>query len=246
MKPSSIQRRLCSSGFTLLELLLGIVLVAVLAALLYTVTGRLAAKGRETACAGRLRQLSLAFQLYTAEHKGRFFDDRSWSKLLNPYIGKEISGSWQSNGAEAARLAITCPEINALRPRNAFSGLYAVNYTFINAIDGPMVGQPPSDWPLQVQNVPVPGKAWVFTEAGRRTAAGSYEVDPVGYIAPGNLSSRPVPGVASLIWPHEGQRKNFAFLDGRVQSMTWLEVNAFNGLSSSSPAYREFHGRRAP
>ncbi len=230
----------------MIELLVALALVAVLAVLLHTAAGRLTTKGREAACTGRLRQLGLAFQQYVADHNGRFIDDRSWSGQLNPYIARKTNQIWQSDADEAARSVITCPGVNALRPRNAFSGLYAINYVFNNGIDGPTAGQPPSDWPQQMHNVPAPSKAWVFTEAGRRTAAGSYEIDPLGYIAPGNLSPKPTPGVASLIWPHEGERKNFAFLDGRVQSMTWQEVNAFNGLSSTTPAYREFHGLRTP
>ncbi|MCK6470209.1 MAG: type II secretion system GspH family protein [Planctomycetes bacterium] len=57
-------------GFTLVEMLVVIGILALLAALLLPVLGRARAEGRRTACKSNLRQVYQAMQMYTNEHHG--------------------------------------------------------------------------------------------------------------------------------------------------------------------------------
>lgn len=226
-------------GVTLLEMLVVSAILMVLATLIFPWSTRMVAKARQAACATNLRHLARAFQLYIAENNGSFFLDRQWTTALQPYIGREDNW-WQKAAYRSA--GVSCPAVNALRGARFNSGIYGVNYSFINTIEGPEPGKPPAGWPLKLANVPKPARAWAFTEAGRQLADGSADVDPLGYITPGNFRVRPGPSVASLVWPHAGGHRNLAFLDGHVEALTWEEVDAWNGAPPASPAYREFHG----
>jgi prepilin-type N-terminal cleavage/methylation domain-containing protein/prepilin-type processing-associated H-X9-DG protein len=66
-------RRKCywgRSGFTLVELLVAVSIIAVLAALILTVAIRAAGKGGQVACASNLRQIAIAVQAYAYDHDG--------------------------------------------------------------------------------------------------------------------------------------------------------------------------------
>ena len=68
-EPASVFRRVRSSaGFTLVELLVVIAVVAILAALLLPAVSRGKDKARAVVCTGSLRQLSYAFMMYLDVH----------------------------------------------------------------------------------------------------------------------------------------------------------------------------------
>ena len=58
-------------GFTLVELLIVIAVIAVLAALLLPVLGKAKEQGRSTACLSNLRQIGVALQIYVHENNNR-------------------------------------------------------------------------------------------------------------------------------------------------------------------------------
>lgn len=69
-------------GFTLLELLVVVAIIALLAAVLFPVFSRAREKGRQTACFSNLRQVGLAFALYTDDSDGLMPDRRDLKKSL--------------------------------------------------------------------------------------------------------------------------------------------------------------------
>jgi len=86
-------------AFTLIELLVVVAIIGILAALLLPALARGKASAWRTDCAGRLRQLALASQLYWDDHGGRCFQ---W------YYGVTNNGQlywfgWLGNGAEGHR-----------------------------------------------------------------------------------------------------------------------------------------------
>ncbi len=62
---------LCGSGFTLLELLVVIGIIAILAGLILPVLGKAKAKATQASCMGNLHQLSLGWRMYADENDGK-------------------------------------------------------------------------------------------------------------------------------------------------------------------------------
>lgn len=86
-------------GFTLIELLVVMAIIAILAGLLFPVFGRARENARSTSCASNLRQIYLAFKLYTKDH-----DDRA------PITASEVAGPsvkyFTGNNAPVSALSV--------------------------------------------------------------------------------------------------------------------------------------------
>ena len=249
MRPPPTAR---ARGVTLIELLVVVAILAILVALLFPVARRVIHSSRQTVCAANLRELGLAAQQYITDNNGEFFDGGRMSNL-NPYInrGKVTDNTWWASSLFRKAL-ISCPAVNALPGTKYNSGIYGINYVFVNTIQGPRPpdlppeekAPPPATWPLRLLNVPKPQKAWLFTEASRCNADGSLNIDPLSFIAYGAIDTKPGSGVSTLLWPHPahpGGRKNFVFLDGHVESLSWQEVKDRTGAWPGQE-YKEFHG----
>jgi prepilin-type processing-associated H-X9-DG protein/prepilin-type N-terminal cleavage/methylation domain-containing protein len=78
-------------AFTLVELLVVIGLISVIMSLLLPVVGKARAAARSTACLSNVRQLGIAWQLYTAENKGRLLD-YVWNTPKTPDVAWD--GYW--------------------------------------------------------------------------------------------------------------------------------------------------------
>src|SRR5436305_6287232 len=61
-------------SFTLTELIVVIGLIVVLASLLLPAVGKVRAAANTTVCLSNLRQIVVAWEMYTAEHRGRLMD----------------------------------------------------------------------------------------------------------------------------------------------------------------------------
>lgn len=89
-------------AFTLIEMLIVVVIIALLAALLFPVFNSVRSAGRITTCQSNLRQIGMAMQLYQNDYN-RFYPD-----LRTPPPGC----SWSSNIAHYTKgdAVFTCPE----------------------------------------------------------------------------------------------------------------------------------------
>jgi prepilin-type N-terminal cleavage/methylation domain-containing protein/prepilin-type processing-associated H-X9-DG protein len=74
MGKHQISRRAAGGGFTLVELLVVVGLIAVLLSLLMPALGRVRSAANATACLSNLRQMGTAWQMYIAENRGRLPD----------------------------------------------------------------------------------------------------------------------------------------------------------------------------
>src|SRR2546428_10852813 len=87
-----------TKGFTLLELLVVIAVIAILAALLFPSLGRAKAKAQRTACMNNLRQINLGVRMYADDSSDAFPAPENetgrppgafvgYTKLMKSYVG---------------------------------------------------------------------------------------------------------------------------------------------------------------
>jgi prepilin-type N-terminal cleavage/methylation domain-containing protein len=90
-----MQKRL-SRGFTLVEMLVVISIIAVLAALLFPAVSGMVEKGKITQDLNNLRQIGLGTQLYLNDNDGAFFlPTDNWMKKLHPTTGTQYIPNWK-------------------------------------------------------------------------------------------------------------------------------------------------------
>ncbi|MCX6345743.1 MAG: prepilin-type N-terminal cleavage/methylation domain-containing protein, partial [Armatimonadetes bacterium] len=73
-------------GFTIIELLSVIAIIAILASILFPVFARVRERARKSGCASNLRQISVSLNLYAQEHGGRFPKKNNDFNGLYPYV----------------------------------------------------------------------------------------------------------------------------------------------------------------
>jgi prepilin-type N-terminal cleavage/methylation domain-containing protein/prepilin-type processing-associated H-X9-DG protein len=218
----------CRSGFTLLELLISVSIIALLAAILLPAIMQARAATRRTVCLSNLRQWTLAVRMYADAHHGRLpyrgdgvqpttrldkMDD--WINAIPqfaespPYI--DLVNAKQKPKAGDASIWI-CPDaisLDQLRPDELYPAVFTqidattfFAYGMNMALSTPYMGRPDS-----IDKVgPLQTMAFMADALG-----------PFCSVIPHKNGYTPIAR-------HVGGTVNIAFLDGRVESYAGDEV----------------------
>ena len=116
------QRKVAKQGFTLVELLVVIGIVALLVSLLLPALNKVRRSGEMLSCSSNLRQIALAFSLYEKDNRGlwpilltsgptyrRTCEGYSLEVLLSKYLGKEIIPSFAASSQKVFGKVFICP-----------------------------------------------------------------------------------------------------------------------------------------
>jgi len=171
-------------GFTLVELLVVIGIIALLISILMPALSRARKSANTTKCLSNLRQVGTAFQLYAADFRGKFPvvrqdtpDDGSgkaitfniwWTDTIAPYVSK-VARATSSNAASLDEVRGTvlwgCSEWNG---RNATLNQYDTGYgmngqvTTMPDYPAPGVNTPKEEYAMRWLPTTYPGKYYSF------------------------------------------------------------------------------------
>lgn len=136
----STRKAAVDRGFTLVELLTVVVVIAVLAAIFFAVFARARENGRRAVCQSNLKQIALAMRQYVQDHDGRYpgmLSSSSWSWDIYPYV--------------KSSQIFTCPTQDPNAPDRAavtytpgrFGIDYSYNFHRLNEFKHRSIQQPP-------------------------------------------------------------------------------------------------------
>lgn len=165
-------------GFSLVELLVVIALIALLAGILFPVFAAAGSQARQSSCASNLKQIGLALVQYAQDHDETMPPTRrndtgtttnptrnTWYNLLQPYIKNtnvfRCAGALRTNAsADAYYLPVRGYPVsygynNALHERNLATIETSSTLVLMTDIDTvPDATKDPADWPVKKGNAP--------------------------------------------------------------------------------------------
>ncbi|MDD2486310.1 MAG: type II secretion system protein [bacterium] len=122
-------------GFTLIELIVVITIIALLSSILFPVFAKARSKAAQATCANNLKQLGAAFHMYAQDWDGagvlnyRAEDKKSWPFLLAPYIDVKQQQNPALPINEVSRVYF-CPALYAKGFLYAVSHASKSNYSY--------------------------------------------------------------------------------------------------------------------
>lgn len=249
------RRRARAAGFTLVELLVVIAVIALLAALLLPALSRAKRAADSTVCKSNLRQIAIGLRLYVndfAAYPRLAMPPRSWADDLENYVGAkwpEQNQLTNGNGLVPRNGVYACPGYNRIpgyfRPTGMLAGSYGYNDDGVSA--GPNDG---------LSDAVCLGLGGMITVAGKlydfRPVREASVVDPSDMIAIAEAQLQRIPiGVAQggpLFGPLAGYTRltdNFWFPivaeEVTGTKSAWSDSSFFSDVPA---AIERWHGRR--
>ncbi len=213
-------------GFTLLELLISIALIAVVLTLVMTSLSSLRGKGQATVCTSNLKQIAAAAITYSSDHNGSLPPYNRKGKYWYLFLmHSELVGRTEGRGPLPNENPQHRKEVKTVYQCPANDGRIAQystpNYAYNRALGDSLI-----------TSVEQPGRIIMFADAGFR------QEGPEHYYSNANPATYPekvccyitdyvgasFPWERSLNFDLHNQRANIAFVDGHVEALSREEV----------------------
>lgn len=135
------------AGFTLIELLLTVAILAVLAGIVFVVSGPARERARETLCLSNLRQLGRAYQMYMADHDGREPEKGARTQYYELGLPSDEDFTYLVDTYLRSRAVLFCPSYHGRKPLDRITTTYT-GYTVDPNSWADLVAQRGPDLPL--------------------------------------------------------------------------------------------------
>lgn len=219
-------------GFTLIEVLVSVAIIAILSALLFSVTKSVIASSHNARCAANLKQIATSILQFTAEHNGYFppahvlppdpidgaLGERDWYQYLwySDIIrlkGNGILPNLNSGNSSSIKTVFNCPA-NPGRIWYWNSPNYAYNYALGENEDRATLG-----------SISMPAKTILAVDAGIRSASPlPPSLGPSDIVCYVTSFSQYFEWKKSVNFNVHHDHANFVMVDGHVESLTRSEV----------------------
>lgn len=138
-------------GFTLIEMLVAIGLIAILMSILLVALSGAKENARATACQSNLRQVGLATQVYTIDHDNRLpYEDRGDEALGYHCWVDELHEGGYLDRVDAEDTSLICPSVDSSKDTAIES------YRMNSKLSETNPGQPGYDPHRQLDTIPLP------------------------------------------------------------------------------------------
>lgn len=218
-----------TSGFTLLELLISIAIIAVLVSLLYGGLMQAGATAKTTKCIGNLRNLTSVAIAYTVDHNGYYpptlvIKGGSWVDFWPDQLTAYLPDSEGRTplGYPIKNSAFYCPAIKA--DKHGTWGDYGANSNIFRIIGGGIGDIGIIESAFRPPNITKPEKRILICDANNGFGYGSFFIDVYNFmIDPKNDRQVSLTGTI-LPAAHRDKYVNISFADGHIKSLTGDEI----------------------